>query len=102
MTTKHPLGYVDGIGAGIAALALLVALLLAMASPHFAEMYKSTMGIRLSGTTALVLSTAWRVVVPTALIAAFVGAHVWRPRYVLIRKPRCPAFPRGSNRWRAS
>ena len=82
---KRPLGYADGLGTGIAALGFLVIAWLASASAGFGDAYRAVNpDIALPGMTKLVLSSAWRVVVPAVLLGALVAAHVWRPRYVLI------------------
>ena len=82
---KRPLAYADGLGTGIAAIGLLVIAFLASASAGFGDSYRAiNPDIALPAMTKLVLSPAWRVIVPTALLGGLVAAHVWRPRYLLI------------------
>jgi len=82
---KRPLGYLDGLGTGVAAIALVVAAILASASSHLADTYRElNAAASWPSSTKLVLSSAWRVGAPLALVGAVIAAHVWRPRYALI------------------
>lgn len=82
---KRPLGYLDGIGTGLALIGLVALAWLASATEPFAAMYQD-LGPRttLPASTQLVLSTAWRIGVPAVLVAGLVAAHVWRPRHVML------------------
>lgn len=82
---KRPLGYLDGLGTGIAAIALLGALGLAVATQRLEFMYRDFgPGVRMPASTKLVLGTAWQTGVPFAMFAALVVGHVWRPKYLLV------------------
>jgi|MudIll2142460700_1097286.scaffolds.fasta_scaffold396635_2 hypothetical protein len=82
---KRPLGYLDGLGTGVAAIALVVAAYLSSASAQLGDMYRELNATASwPSSTKLVLSSAWQIGVPLALVGALVGAHVWRPRYALI------------------
>jgi hypothetical protein len=85
VSMKRPLGYLDGIGTGVAGVAMLGILWFASATRHVAGLYRDLAGeATLPAMTQLVLSTAWRVGAPLALAIALVAAHVWRPRYALV------------------
>ena len=81
---KRPLGYSDGLGTGIAAIALLVALGLSVATRQLELVYRDMGNGAFSASTKLVLGSAWQVGVPFAIFAALVVGHVWRPRYLLV------------------
>ena len=82
---RRPLGYVDGIGTGVAVMGMLVIAWLATATSDLAGGYAlMNPDFPFATSTRVVLSTAWRVGVPAALVAALVAAHVWRPRYMLV------------------
>lgn len=81
---KRPLEYTDGLGTGIAVLGLVAIAWLANLSGSLEQMYGQIGNAKLPSLTQLVMSTAWRVVVPAVLVGALVAAHVWRPRYALV------------------
>ena len=77
--------YLDGVGAGVAAVAIAAACWLAFRTTELAEMYASFGNVRLPAITRVVLHPAWRLGVPVALVAGLVVLHVRRPhRYALI------------------
>jgi hypothetical protein len=82
---KRPLGYADGLGTGIAAVALVASLILMQATGELERMYMQMgPGAKLPTATTFVMSSAWKIGVPLTLIGGIVAAHVWRPRYVLV------------------
>jgi hypothetical protein len=80
MMSRRPLTYLDGIGTGIAVLAIAAACWIGLHSQQLAVMYRDMSGGALSGMTKLVLSPAWIYGAPVALVGALVALHVWRPR----------------------
>jgi hypothetical protein len=83
--TRRPLGYADGLGTGIAAIGLVVIAWLASVTADLGAAYTTlNREFPFAASTKLVLSSAWRIGVPAALVAALVAAHVWRPRYALL------------------
>lgn len=81
---KRPLGYLDGLGTGIAVIGLAVAAWIATAAQHMGAIYQDLNPAAVGAATRLVLSPAWRIGVPLVLVAALVAGHVWRPRYGLL------------------
>jgi len=80
--SPRPLGFVDGIGVGIAAMAALPLLKIASDGGAFAGMYREMAPeTGLPVLTRIVLHPAWRIGLPLALAAIFVAALVRRPRY---------------------
>jgi len=84
MATRRALTYVDGIGAGIAAVAIAVAFWLAHASRGLRAMYRDIGDLELSAITRVATHPAWMYGVPVALAAAFVLAHQRRPKHALV------------------
>ena len=85
MSNKRALDYFDGLGTGIAIVAMLGIFWLSSATASYAQMYRDIgPGVVLPGMTQLVLSTAWRLGVPLVLVGALVAAHVWRPRFAMV------------------
>lgn len=80
--TRRPLTYGDGVGTGIAVLAIAAACYLATATIELGRMYADFGTVALPPITRLVLHPAWLYGVPLALIAALIGVHVWRPRHI--------------------
>lgn len=82
---RRPLTYLDGVGAGVAAVAVAAACWLGVRTAELAEMYASFGDVRLPAITRLVIHPAWRVSVPALLAVALVLLHGHRPhRYALV------------------
>ena|SRR5690349_10150302 len=82
---KRPLGYLDGLGTGIAVIALVGALWLTVATQRLELLYREMgPGSPFSASTRLVLGSAWQLGVPFAIFASLVVGHVWRPKYLLL------------------
>ncbi|MDQ3366381.1 MAG: hypothetical protein M3680_13230 [Myxococcota bacterium] len=80
----RPLTYGDGLGAGVAALAIAAAWYLAVASLRLGAMYADFGDVALPAITRVVLHPAWLYGVPIALVSAFVVLHLRRPRHGLV------------------
>jgi len=81
---RRPLTYHEGIGTGVAVLGIAAACYLATATVELRRMYADFGDVALPGITRIVQHPVWLYGVPLALIAAFVAAHVWRPRHALL------------------
>ena len=83
--TRRPLTFVDGIGVGIGAIAMLPVLYFAATSDSFIAMYRDMGSASIPAISRFVFSTAWRFGVPVVLIAGWVALLTWRPhRYVTL------------------
>ncbi|HEY5934804.1 MAG TPA: hypothetical protein VIU61_09220 [Kofleriaceae bacterium] len=69
------LGYLDGIGATLAVLSLLVLLAFAVSGGELATMYRDLSG-RPATLTTLVLHPAWRFGAPALVLAGIVIGHL--------------------------
>jgi hypothetical protein len=81
---KRPLTYLDGIGTGVAAIAMLVMFWLSAATAELEQAYQGLGSRNLPAITKIVLATAWRLGMPAVFVGALVAAHVWRPRMVFL------------------
>ncbi len=82
---KRPLTFVDGIGVGVGAIAMLPVLYFAINADTFEAMYRDIGHVALPLVTRIVLSPVWRLGVPAALVAGFVVALASRPhRFVTL------------------
>ena len=77
---RRPLTYLDGVGTGFAAIAVLAACYLAWASVRLVAMY-ADFAAPLPAITRVVLHPAWIYGLPIALVAAGLGTLAWRPRH---------------------
>jgi hypothetical protein len=82
--TARPLTYGDGIGTGIAVLAIAGACYLATASVELTRMYADFGSVTLPPITHVVLHPAWIYGVPLALVGAMIGVHLRRPRFAFL------------------
>jgi hypothetical protein len=82
---KRALTFVDGIGVGIGAIAMLPILYFTAASDQLIAMYRDMGSTPIPAVSRLVFGTAWRIGVPLVLIAGWVAMLTWRPhRYAMI------------------
>lgn len=84
MTPRRSLTYVDGVGAGIATLAIIAAFWLAHATRTLGVTYAVIGDLAVPAITRVVLHPVWTFGVPAALAAALVVAHLRRPRHALV------------------
>jgi len=77
--TRRALTFIDGIGVGIGAIAMLLVLYFAAASDQFIAMYRDMGSTPIPAVSRLVFSSTWRIGVPLVLIAGWVAMLTWRP-----------------------
>ncbi len=77
---KRPLSFADGIGTGIAVLAIAAACWIATRAADFMHMYRDMGSQKLPPLTRIVLTQPWIYAAPIALVAGLIGMYLWRPR----------------------
>ena len=82
---RRELTFVDGIGVGIGAIAMLPVLYFAAASDQLIAIYKDMGTATIPAISRLVFGNAWRFGVPVVLIAGWIAMLTWRPnRYWML------------------
>ncbi|MBA3395068.1 MAG: hypothetical protein H0T89_20645 [Deltaproteobacteria bacterium] len=81
---RRPLGYLDGVGAGVATIAIAIACYLAAASFRLRRVYEDFGEIQMPASTHIVLSAQWVYGMPLALLVALIALHIRRPRWGLV------------------
>lgn len=82
---KRPLSFLDGIGVGLCAVALLPLVTMLINGGAFSAMYRDFGDAHVPRMTAIVLHPAWRIGVPLVVMTLAAGALVVRPhRYAMI------------------
>lgn len=81
---RRPLGYLDGLGAGVATIAIAIACYLAAASFRLLRVYEDFGEIQMPTSTEIVLSAPWVYGAPIALVVALIALHIHRMRWGLV------------------
>ncbi len=81
---RRPLGYLDGIGAGVATIAIAIACYLAAASFRLRRVYEDFGEFQMPTSTDVVLSSPWVYGMPIALVVALIALHLRRLRFGLV------------------